>query len=112
MADISGTIKAMDVVAMPSLWEACGLLAMEALTAGVPLVVSNASGLKEVVADTPARMVPMRDPEALLQAIIDMSVPEQKAIARAFSPIAARRFDVAETRCRVAALYEDLIEGH
>lgn len=112
MADIAGTIKAVDVVAMPSLWEASGLVAMETLVAGVPLVVSDASGLREVTTDTPTRMVPMRDPEALLHAIIDMSAPEKRFIAQAFSPVAAQRFDVAETRRRVAALYEDLIAGH
>ena len=31
-------IKSMDIVAMPSKWEACGLLAMEALVAGTPII--------------------------------------------------------------------------
>jgi glycosyltransferase involved in cell wall biosynthesis len=111
MADIAGTIKAVDVVAMPSLWEAGPLLPMEVLTAGVPLVVSDCAALKEVTEGTPVKMVPMGDSEALLQAIIEMSGSEKKTIAQSFMPVAAQRYDVSETRRRIAALYEDLIAG-
>jgi glycogen synthase len=38
-----------DVACFPSLYEPFGIVALEAMAAGVPVVVSNAGGLKEVV---------------------------------------------------------------
>jgi glycosyltransferase involved in cell wall biosynthesis len=46
-------IKGLDVVVMPSLWEACGLLAMETLVCGIPLITSDCIGLRELVMKTP-----------------------------------------------------------
>lgn len=43
---------------MPSRWVAFGLLAVEALCAGTPLIASDCIGLREVVEDTPAVVVP------------------------------------------------------
>lgn len=46
VANVASSLKGLDVVAMPSLWEACGLLAMETVVAGVPLIGTNCVGLK------------------------------------------------------------------
>jgi glycosyltransferase involved in cell wall biosynthesis len=108
--NIADTLRAVDVVAMPSVWEACGLLAMESLVAGVPLVGSNCVGLREVLADTPASMFPSKDSSALAQALQrHMKDPRgyrERAIA--FRGEAARRFDVRHAIERTSALYEEL----
>src|SRR5690554_2465732 len=39
--EVASVIKSLDAVIMPSRWEACGLLGMEVLTAGIPLIASN-----------------------------------------------------------------------
>lgn len=41
--------KVIDVACFPSLYEPFGIVALEAMAAGVPVVVSDAGGLKEVV---------------------------------------------------------------
>ena len=51
-------IRGVDVVVMPSLWEACPLLPMEVLVAGVPVIGTDCVGMREVLLDTPARVVP------------------------------------------------------
>ena len=92
--NIAGTIKGLDVVAMPSLWEACGLLAMEAMAAGAPLIGTNCVGLREVLRNTPAKMINLGDSKALSKAILEeMNVPS-KQIADAFAAEASVRFDV------------------
>lgn len=111
MPDIAGTLKAVDVVAMPSLWETCPLLPMETMTSGVPLVVSDCAALREIAADTPARVVPTRDSMALLGAIIEMGSPRERAIADAFAEAAAARFDVVGMRQELAEFYDELIAG-
>ena len=78
MPDISSVLKGMDVVAMPSIWEACGLLAMETLVAGVPLISTSCMGLREVVAKTPSRVVPPANSEAFANALMDEMVNSTK----------------------------------
>jgi len=92
--DVSATISGLDVVAMPSLWEACGLVAIEAMVSGVPIIGTDCIGLREVLKDTPATVVPMKDSHALADALMrEMHNPSQlKAIL--FKEEAARRFDV------------------
>lgn len=49
--ELAGLLGAADVALVPSLYEPFGLVALEAATAGAPLVVSDAGGLREVVED-------------------------------------------------------------
>jgi glycosyltransferase involved in cell wall biosynthesis len=106
--NVAGLIKGVDVVVMPSLWEACGLLAMEALVAGTPLVVSSCDALREVVDGSPAVVVPMRYPQALLHAIIELGFSACKPKFEQFGRIAAQRFDAEQTAHGIADLYSRL----
>lgn len=45
------------VLVMPSEWEGFGLVALEAMTLGVPIVCSGAGGLKEIVNDSCGKIV-------------------------------------------------------
>jgi glycosyltransferase involved in cell wall biosynthesis len=103
--NVAGLLKAVDVVAMPSLWEACPLLPMEALTAGAPIVVSDCEPCLELAEGSPAEVVPMRDSASLLRAIIGMSSLTAKQSAAQYAGTAAARFDVAQTRKGVLELY-------
>jgi glycosyltransferase involved in cell wall biosynthesis len=94
--NIAPTLKGLDLVVMPSLWEACGLVAMEVMVAGVPLIGTNCIGLREVLKDTPAIVVPVKDAEALADAIIKEMMNPSKAKFEAFAPEAAERFDVKD----------------
>ncbi|HEX7355118.1 MAG TPA: glycosyltransferase family 4 protein [Mycobacteriales bacterium] len=50
-AELAGLLGAADVALVPSLYEPFGLAALEAATAGAPLVVSDTGGLRELVED-------------------------------------------------------------
>jgi len=94
--DISSTLKGLDLVAVPSLWEACPLLPMEAMVAGTPLIGSDCVGLREVLRNTPAAIIPTGNARALADAIRREIVTPSRAAAQAFTHIAAERFDVRE----------------
>jgi glycosyltransferase involved in cell wall biosynthesis len=97
--DIGPTIRGCDVVVMPSLWEACPLLAMEVLCAGVPLTGSTCIGLREVLHGSPAQVVPPGDAEAIKHALLAFA-GDREAIARRASDFAATarlRYDVGHT---------------
>lgn len=60
----------LDVFVLPSYWEAFGLVATEAMAVGKPVVATRVGGLPEVVSDGETGLiVPMRDPNALANAI-------------------------------------------
>lgn len=61
----------MDVLVVPSRYEAFGLVAAEAILAGVPVVASRVGGLSEVVGNT-GILVPANDPQALSEALISL----------------------------------------
>ena len=54
------------LLAVPSLWEALPLLPMEAMVAGVPVLGTDCIGLREVLRDTPSRVVRAGEVGALL----------------------------------------------
>lgn len=103
-------MKACDIVTMPSLWEACGLVAMEALAGGTPLVASSCIGLREVCSDTPAIMVKPRDTQSLIDGI-QRARETPRQVFEDFAAHARARFDIAETRAEVKHLYQNLVKA-
>ena len=96
---------------MPSRWEACGLLAMEALCAGVPLVGTTCIGLREVLAGTPALTAPPGDHEAIARALVAAVAPEVRPRFAAYRAQARERFSSERTARELRALYDRLAGG-
>ena len=101
-------MKGMDVVAMPSRWEACGLLGMEALCAGVPIVGTTCIGLREVLEGSPAPMVEPEDAAALARALMKAAQADQRPAFEAYQATAAQRFAIERPARDLRALYESL----
>lgn len=95
--NVASVIKGLDLVVMPSLWEACPLLPMEVLTCGIPLLASNCVGLREVVRGTPTVVVEAGDYKALANGIKLCIEKDQRHLFHDFAPLAAKRYDVKAT---------------
>jgi glycosyltransferase involved in cell wall biosynthesis len=67
--DMPGLYAAIDVLAAPSRSEGFGLMLVEAMAAGVPIVASDVDAIPEVVGDGPALLVPPDDPGAVAAAV-------------------------------------------
>ncbi|MDP6544971.1 MAG: glycosyltransferase family 4 protein [Phycisphaerae bacterium] len=67
---VSRIYNAADVSVVPSRFEAFGLVAIEALACGTPVVATNEGGLPDFINDEVGALVPVDDPEALAAAII------------------------------------------
>ncbi len=94
---VAETLKGLDVVVMPSRREAAGLLAMETMVSGVPLIATACVGLREVAKESAATLVPVGDVVTLAEAIADEVTRPSTLRARGFVPEAVRRYDVRES---------------
>ena len=107
-SDVVSTLKGIDCLVMPSLWEASGLLAMEAMVAGVPVIGSDCLGLRETLADTPAIRVPPNDARQLSQALGAFIAQPRPGAARQFRVEAARRFSAHRAFAKLHDLYASI----
>jgi glycosyltransferase involved in cell wall biosynthesis len=107
--NVAGTIKGLDVVVMPSLWEACPFQPMEALASGTPFIGTDCIGLREVLRATPATVVPKANSMALAKALLKQMEHERKREFKAFMVDAGERFDVRKTRQGLLELYDRMI---
>jgi glycosyltransferase involved in cell wall biosynthesis len=107
IAEVGPVLRQLDVLLMPSLWEACPLLPMEAMAAGVPVLGSDCIGLREVLRDTPSRMARAGDSAAWCDALHQAMDQPWTAAAQAFADEARRRFDVAAPAQRLLEVFEE-----
>ena len=63
--DLAGRLRSFDAIVMPSRFEGLGLVAIEALCAGVPVLATNAPGLNEALPDWYPGRCAVGDPAAL-----------------------------------------------
>ena len=93
--DVPAVLAATDVFCLPSLSEAASLTLMEAMAAGLPVVVSDVGGNPEIVrAEREGLLVPRRNPEALAAGLVRILQ----------DPVLSRRFGAAGTT-RVRDVY-------
>jgi len=73
-ADLPGWLAACDVMALPSASEGLANAWVEALACGVPLVISEAGGARELIDRPDAGRIVAREPEAIRAAIGELLV--------------------------------------
>lgn len=110
-ADAPALMKEFDVVAVPSLFEGFGLVLLEAMLAGRPVVATAVSAIPEIVVDgETGLLVPPRDPAALAGALLRLI--EDPAAARRLGERGRARleacFTVEKMVSGVAAVYRQV----
>ena len=108
-ANVAKALRGVDVVAMPSRWEACPLLPMEALVAGVPIIGTDCLGLREVLQGTVGRLILSDNADDLSQALLEeMQTPSLQGI-NSHRNEAAKRFSVDNQLLAIRKLIGNLI---
>ncbi|MEL6343175.1 MAG: glycosyltransferase [Myxococcota bacterium] len=109
VADIRPFLADADLVVIPSRWEGFGLIAVEAMASGRPVLASGVDGLVEVIGDA-GMLVPPSDPGALAAALLDLKQdrPAREEMRRR-GLAQAERFDIRRTADRYAALYRSIL---
>lgn len=111
-SNVQDFMAAFDLCVVPSIEEPLGLVALEALAAGTPVVASQTGGLPEIVRPGENGMlVPPRDPRELAKAIIQMAQSQSERdrlgengramVQREFDPIQLTR-EVEQVFLRIA----------
>ena len=108
--DLPAYYNAADVVAVPSFYESFGLVAVEAMASGVPVVASRVGGLASTVADgRTGYLIPWRCPEPFAEKIELLLRNEE--LRRALGRAAAERmrsYSWTEVARSVGAVLESL----
>jgi glycosyltransferase involved in cell wall biosynthesis len=107
--DVQPLLRQLDLLVVPSLWEALPLLPMEAMVAGVPVLGTDCIGLREVLADTPSLVVRAGDPGALASGLRQALARPWPQAARDYVPAARRRFDCRAQAQRTLELFERML---
>ncbi len=103
----------LDLFVSSSLWEGLPTVLLESMAAGVPVVATDVSGSRELVADgTSGRLVPAGDAAALAGAIV--AALSDREGSRAMAQQARHtleRFDIRQAAPQHATLYRKLARG-
>jgi glycosyltransferase involved in cell wall biosynthesis len=109
LSDIAPLYALADVVVMPSRWEGFGLVLVEAMAAGRPLVTTAVGPIPEVVGEGSALLIPPDAPGELARAVLALlDSPRLAGALAARGRERARRFSWARAGERLDALYTSL----
>lgn len=111
--ELPALYAAADVVAVPSRYESFGLVAVEAMACGTPVVASRVGGLTFTVEEeTSGLLVPMGSATALAGALSRVLLdPPLRAQMATQSRIAAERFGWPTVAASIIHVYERLAAG-
>ena len=101
----------MDIFVLPSILEGFGIVLLEAMAAGIPVVATNVNGIKEVVINMHSGLlVPSKDPEAIADAVIRLiDNPELRKSLIQEGLKRAKLFDVKEHIIKLDNFYTNLL---
>jgi glycosyltransferase involved in cell wall biosynthesis len=106
---IPDLLSVADMLVVPSRWEGFGLVALEGMAAGVPVIASDLEGLREVVGEAgllvePGNVAALR--EAILRLIKN---PAERAELGTKGKTRAEQFSLQKMLYRYQALYREAL---
>lgn len=110
--DVPELLAASDVFVLASDGEALGLVLLEAMAAGCPVIATAAGGATEVVPSTAGSLVPPKDPHALAAAIVSLIRDPQRRRSMATSgKETASTWSLQDAVSEIESLYLELLDA-
>ena len=110
-AHMPSLFRCADVLAMPSLREGFGLVVLEALASGLPVVASNIAPFTEYLTETDCCWAEPQDCSSIAQALQAALEPE-RALALRTTPRVCERFSWAAAAKHHSKIYRELHAHH
>lgn len=109
---IATLLHKVDAVVMPSRWEAFGLVAIEAMRAGVPVIASNKGGLPEIVRHgIDGLIVDIDTPGALGRVLAQLEPSALRQLGRSAQARFRAEFTAERMNHEIATTYAVLLAG-
>ena len=111
-ASVAVAMRRADLFVHPSRRETFGVVAVEALASGLPVVASDSGGVTEVLGDDPDRLgavVPRDDPAALTAAIVGALERRASFDPHVLRAYAVERYGAATVAKRIVKLYDEVL---
>lgn len=109
-AEIAARMQGADLLVLPSAYETAGVVLMEALASGLPVVATRVGGIPEIVDDSCGLLVPAGDVEALGEALDAV-----RSGRRCFDPEAVRArgelFGLGPVGEQLTSVYREVLHG-
>jgi glycosyltransferase involved in cell wall biosynthesis len=108
---VPALLRSSTLLALPSLGEPFGMSALEALASGLPVVVTDAGGVADLVPDEGNRKVPPGDAPALARALDELLGlgPDEQAAFGARNRTVAETYSWEAAVDRMEAVYADVV---
>jgi glycosyltransferase involved in cell wall biosynthesis len=113
-SDIPEFMASLDVFALASRAEPLGLVVLEAIAAGVPVVASRVGGIPEIIdSDQRGILVDPESPQAFAAAITEIIDRPDRGRAMAMAARGALpKFDAINGRARLTKLYKEAVSAY
>jgi len=99
-----------DLFALPSKsGEGLPLVALEAMSCGLPVIATNVGGISEIMEDDYGRLVPPNNPEALAKAILEFAETDFSLLKNELRAIVEEKYGWDKNVERLMEIYQELI---
>ncbi len=109
-SDVPRILAASDMLVLPSLADPLPLVVLEAMAAGIPVVATRSGGCEEMVVDgVTGRLVPVKNPTMLSQAIIELIDSPSKRVMMGLN--GSRRYADHFNYTQYISHFEEVLDG-
>jgi glycosyltransferase involved in cell wall biosynthesis len=111
-AEVPALLGRVDAMVIASHYETFGVVAAEALMAGVPVVATRCGGPECIVGKGDGYLVPPRDPEALAGAMVEVAESANGVERRGIAKRAKARFSGEVVARQLTEIYDSILARH
>ncbi len=109
-AEMPAVMAAADIFVLPSFYDSFGIVLIEAMACGVPVVATRCGGPEDLVDDEVGRLADVGDAAGLAAAIEDVLEHYSSFDSSVLRRRAEERYDYRQVAARTLALYEHILE--